>query len=209
MSWVISKHLNKGGGNNIAYRIGQFNKYTYSKFKKKQHLVTKIINSPKCKEIQQKLFRSRKANILNNTYSAIDEYTRAKRMYSSLHSKKFFKYIKKKNNTMRYTAPVWTRNPQAIGYGSSKPYHYPMYILWSRIYAREINYSIEGNYRDKIQIAKKNKWNINDPLFNYNKHYMSKVLDIIVKNKKYLSMDKALKEKMGESLFNSVLNYGL
>jgi len=209
MSWVITRHLNKSGGNNIKYRIGQFNKFSYSGFKRTKQLCLNIQHSLKYKQIQQKLRISRKENVLNNTYGAIDEYTRAKRMYYSLHSSKFFKDIKHKNNNMRYTAPIWSRNPQAIGYGSSKEYHYPMYILWCNIYAREITHMIKGRCRTEKKVAKKNKWNWDDPSFSYKQAYTGKVLSIIVKNKKYYSMDKVLKETLGSSLVKKVIKMGL
>jgi len=209
MSWVISKHLNKGGGNNIKFRIGQFNKFSYSGFRRSKQLSLELQRSPKYKYIQNKLAICRQENVLDNTYSAIDEYTRAKRMYYSLHSSKFFKYIKQKNNTMRHTAPAWSWNPQAMGYGSSQKYHYPMYILWSKIYAREITHIIKGRCRTEKKVAKKNNWDWYNPLFSYKQAYTRKVLSIIVKNKKYYSMDKALKETLGSSLVKRVINMGL
>lgn len=69
MSWVITRHLTKSGGNNIYFRIGQFNKrssycYTVSRINS-----SNVVQSSRYKYYQQKLTSTRKLNILHNDYS--------------------------------------------------------------------------------------------------------------------------------------------
>ena len=208
MSWVVSRHLNKSGGNNITYRIGQYNKFSHSGFARNKQISQMLVQSSHFKNFQDTMLASRQANILYNTYSCIDEYTRAKRMYSSLSSEQFFTNIVQTNTNIRNTAPVWTLNAQAIGYGSSIQYHWPIYVLWKNIYAREIIHMIIGRYKlhQHKAIAKKNKWNYMDPLFSFKHAYVSKVLTIIIKNKKYSSMSELLKETINKSLVKAVLD---
>jgi len=200
MSWVITRHLQKSGGNNLKYRIGQYNKFSHSGFKRTKQLSEALVQSPNYQRFQCKIKKSRQSNILYNTYGSIDEYTRAKRLYM-LHSKKFFTYISDRNRREAYDLSY----DLTILTPFSPPYTVPMYTLWSNIYAREIIHMIKGTCRTEKKVAKKNNWNWDDPSFNYEDMYTGTVLTIIVRNKKYSSMDKVLKEKLGTSLVKCVL----
>ena len=74
MSWVVSRHLFKSGGNNIHFRIGQFNKFSSSQMLHCKNLSTALMCSPHCMKVQQTLKRSRKENMLHNMYSSVDQY---------------------------------------------------------------------------------------------------------------------------------------
>ena len=164
MSWVVSRHLNKSGGNNITYRIGQYNKFSHSGFARNKQISQMLVQSSHFKNFQDTMLAS--------------------------------------------------LNAQAIGYGSSIQYHWPIYVLWKNIYAREIIHMIIGRYKlhQHKAIAKKNKWNYTDPLFCFKHAYLSKVLTIIIKNKKYTYIDKyssmseLLKETINKSLVKAVLD---
>lgn len=202
MSWVITRYVSKSGGNNIKYRIGQFNKFSYSGFVRTKQLSKTLVQSPNYKRFQRKIKNSRQSNILYNTYGSIDEYTRAKRLYT-LHSKKFFTYISGRNKS---EARNFTFDPTISSRLLFTPkYTIPIYILWSNIYAREIIDMIKGTCRTEKKVAKKNNWNWDDPSFTYNDMYVGAILTIIIRNKKYSSMDKVLKETMGSSLVKCVL----
>jgi len=72
MSFVISRHLFKSGNNNIAWRLGQFNKFSSNSCVVCKHLSTKLLLSKKCKAFQEKMKNCRKDNIVGNFYSAVD-----------------------------------------------------------------------------------------------------------------------------------------
>ena len=74
MSWVVTRHLFKSGGNNIRFRIGQFNKFSSSQMLHCKNLSTALMCSPHCMKVQQTLKRSRKENMLHNMYSSVDQY---------------------------------------------------------------------------------------------------------------------------------------
>ena len=74
MSWVVSRALCKSGGNDIRWRIGQYNKFSSLKMLHCKKLSTALMHSPYCMEVQQKLKRSRKENVLHNTYGSIDQH---------------------------------------------------------------------------------------------------------------------------------------
>ena len=74
MSWVVSRSLYKSGGNNIQFRIGQFNKFSSSQMLHCKNLSTALMCSPHCMKVQQTLKRSRKENMLHNMYSSVDQY---------------------------------------------------------------------------------------------------------------------------------------
>ena len=73
MSWVITRHLSKSGGNNIRYRIGQFNKRSSSAYKTCRHISTCLIRSKKYKQFQEKMNYSHKQNVMHNLYSGLEE----------------------------------------------------------------------------------------------------------------------------------------
>jgi len=55
MSWVISRHLSKSGGNHIKYRIGQYNKFTSSKLLQSRQLSNALIISPHYNKFKKKI----------------------------------------------------------------------------------------------------------------------------------------------------------
>jgi hypothetical protein len=52
MSWVIARHLYKSGDNNICWRIGNYNKFSYSNFLKKKEFSQKYKHSRQYKLLQ-------------------------------------------------------------------------------------------------------------------------------------------------------------
>ena len=72
MAFVIANHICKSGNNNIAWRIGQFNKRSSRSCTLSKILSKKILLSKKCKAFQQKMKNCREANIVGNFYSAVD-----------------------------------------------------------------------------------------------------------------------------------------
>jgi hypothetical protein len=83
MSWVVSRHLYKSGGNDIQYRIGNYNKFSSSKMVRCKRLSNALMASPYCVELQRKLSVSRRENILYNNYASIDHYISSKMLYPS------------------------------------------------------------------------------------------------------------------------------
>ena len=83
MSWVVTRHLFKSGGNHIWWRIGQYNKFSSLKMLHCKKLSTALMHSPQCMKIQKKLKRSRKENILQNMYSSIDQHISHKLLFPS------------------------------------------------------------------------------------------------------------------------------
>ena len=73
MSYVIANHLFKSGNNNIAWRIGQFNKFSSNSCVVCKQLSTKLLLSKKCKDFQEKMKNCRRDNIVGNFYSAVDQ----------------------------------------------------------------------------------------------------------------------------------------
>lgn len=91
MSWIITRHLCKSGGNNIRHRIGQYNKFSYSGYNR-------------CKKISKHIFSSRKYKHLiyikqKNRYNIVcqvnNSTTRLRHMGSLMASDIF--YLAKKN----------------------------------------------------------------------------------------------------------------
>jgi len=74
MSWVISRRLNKSGGNNIHYRIGNFNRFS-SKACRKWNKISNGYTSSK-----QYLRFNRRNN--GDLHKAIDEYISARLLYN-------------------------------------------------------------------------------------------------------------------------------
>ena len=70
MSWVISRHLSKSGGNHIKYRIGQYNKFTSSKLLQCRQLSNSLIISPHYNKFNKKNTKQ--------DYSSIDHYVTSK-----------------------------------------------------------------------------------------------------------------------------------
>ena len=70
MSWVISRHLSKSGGNHIKYRIGQYNKFTSSKLLQCRQLSNSLIISPHYNKFKKKNTKQ--------DYSSIDHYVTSK-----------------------------------------------------------------------------------------------------------------------------------
>ena len=79
MSWVITRTLCKSGGNNISYRIGQFNKWSSPKAMCK-YISNNLIHSGLLETFQKK------KNI--KIYSTIDKYVTIKSLYHIGHSRK-------------------------------------------------------------------------------------------------------------------------
>ena len=67
MSWVITRKLVKSGGNNIAYRIGQFNKWSSPKAMCK-YLYNNLIHSGLLETFQKKIKMSNKLFLLKQTH---------------------------------------------------------------------------------------------------------------------------------------------
>ena len=84
MSWVIARHLYKSGNNNIHWRIGNYNKFSYSRFHAKKQISDEFISSDIYKFLQQKEFLLgetwRKQYKIKRILRLIDIYTRNKRM---------------------------------------------------------------------------------------------------------------------------------
>ena len=53
MSWVIARHLYKSGNHNIYWRIGNYNKFSYSNFLKKKKFSQKYKHSQQYKLLQR------------------------------------------------------------------------------------------------------------------------------------------------------------
>lgn len=66
MSWVITKHLCKSAGNNIWWRIGNYNKYSLKQCQVLKKIYTSLHKTKKYKEFSK---------IIDTTkYDIIDEY---------------------------------------------------------------------------------------------------------------------------------------
>lgn len=72
MSWIITRHLYKSGGNNIAWRIGQYNKRSSLGYITCNQISTYFKHSKKNKNFQEQMKMSRNDNIMHNLYSGID-----------------------------------------------------------------------------------------------------------------------------------------
>ena len=79
MSWVITRKLTKSGGNNIAYRIGHFNKWSSPKAMCKYFSNNLILSG-----LLEKFQKNKKINI----YTTIDSYVSIKRLYQIGQSRK-------------------------------------------------------------------------------------------------------------------------
>ena len=74
MSWVISRRLNKSGGNNIHYRIGNFNRFS-SKACRKWNKISNGYTTSK------QYLRFKRTNN-GDLYKAIDKYISARLLYN-------------------------------------------------------------------------------------------------------------------------------
>ena len=72
MSMIIARHLVKSGNNNIAFRIGNFNKFSSLKIAKTKKISKLVTQSKYYDNMQKKLTLGRQHNILNNIYTTID-----------------------------------------------------------------------------------------------------------------------------------------
>ena len=80
MSWVISRRLLKSGGNNISWRIGNYNQYSSEQCQTLRKIYTSFPNSKRYKRFVKNINQSLYDNIDRNIYEktrvySIQEYT--------------------------------------------------------------------------------------------------------------------------------------
>jgi len=116
MFWVIARCVCKSGNNNIAWRIGRFNKFSSRKCQISKKISEQFLKSKKNKIFQEKIKQNRESNTLYKTYEYMEDYI----------------YTKLKYNRGDSRANLW---------GSKGIY----YDMWGKIYAHEILRIIADN----------------------------------------------------------------
>lgn len=178
MSWVISRRLNKSGGNNIYWRIGNFNRFS----------------SKAC----------RKWNKISNGYTASKQYLRFKRTNNGDLHKAIDEYISARllYNYSRGEAAalIWTRTWHANTLTKFRGARDMYYKIWGDIYARYVTNKIFGKCRRRLALIQ--RFNCSEAISDkeFKDLISNKALTIIIRSKRYDYMSTILKEGGSHSL---------
>ena len=179
MSWVVTRALCKSGGNDIRWRIGQYNKFSSLKMLHCKKLSTALMHSPYCMEVQQKLKRSRKENILHNMYSSMDQYVSHKLLNPSdpktNHSRQ--------NLWMKtYAREIMNRMNKTFTWACS------IALLTKKFRRRAAHRRMEKHCKNRITLDTPIAWGVRSKWDHSTRSYIQDVKKIIEENKKYYSM---------------------
>ena len=193
MSWVVSKHICKSGGNGIYNRIGNYNKHSSKRCQTLRHIYKSTAAS-----IKKNLKDDGRGK--NNIYDVIDEYINRTRLFT------FFRKRVSCGGTYYRT----THQPY---YTANNNYNRAWRVKYTKSIVDKISDRALRNNSEQLKLSHQRFYDT--PSLTTKEHeatvlridiFLPMTLSVIATNKKYSSLQEILKSNFRMSLVEEVIN---